>query len=508
METNHGTAAAALKALSTAGSVAVVGASSTPGKIGFSALNALVESQTAAELFAVNPRADEVLGVAAYPTIDDLPRRVDYAIIAVPPRFVPETLEAAARNGVAIAQILTSGFDGEGPSGVAVSDLLDAIRGSQLRIMGPNCIGSYVPRAGLSWTPLASGEPGNVAIISQSGGLAYDLLLAGEEERIRYSHVLSIGNCVDLDLPDYIAHLREDPNTEAVGMYVESVADGRRLFEELRATAAHKPVFVLKGGRTARGAASVESHTGRLAGDFSLWETMIRQAGASLVGSAAELLAGLQAVSAPSAAPAASAPRIAEPGTGLALVGNGGGATVLACDSAEERGLALAEIGPETRQRLHDISVETGEVADSNPVDLPLPRLLWDDGRLLGSLLEALAEDVHVDGLLVHLNLLPLASRPEPSQVLKGVMKRLFEVDLSEVRDLYLVFRSDGSETVEALRRIARDAARDEWGVPVFSSMEDAVRGIAASRWQRENRERRSAIGGPNVPTVGGHVHA
>lgn len=495
MDSKHRTAAKALRALSSAKSAVVVGGSATPGKMGHTALKALIDNRTTAELFAVNRRADHVMGVPSYPTVDDLPIAVDYALIALPPAAVPEALAAAARRGVSIAQILTSGFGEDAPSGVPYSALLDAISGSDLRIMGPNCLGSYVPRAGLSFTPLSSGQAGNMGIISQSGGLGYDFLLAGEEEGIRYSHVLSVGNCVDLDIPDYLAHLREDRDTDAIGMYLESVADGRRLFEELRRTAAVKPVFVLKGGRTAGGAASVESHTGRLAGDFKVWRAMIHQAGASLVESSAELLSGLQAVHVTRTRRSGGERSSNNPDAGIALIGNGGGATVVACDAAEERGLSLAKIGAATSKRLADISAETGEIADTNPVDLPLPRLFWDEGRLLGQLLLALVEDENVNGLLVHVNLLPLASRPDPFAALGAALSSLFGTNLSSVDDLYVVFRSDGSVKVDALRRVARDEVRKHWGVPVFQTMEDAVRGVSAALWQRSNRERLASAG-------------
>ncbi|MEX2547596.1 MAG: CoA-binding protein [Chloroflexota bacterium] len=481
------TASDALSALANARSIAVIGASATPGKIGHTALNALLSSTFAGDLVAVNQRADEVLGVPSYAAIEDVPHAVDYIILAVPPRYVPEVLASAARKGVRIAQILTSGFDGHPPDGVSVADLHRAIEGSSLRLMGPNCIGSYVPRVGIAFTPLTSDEPGNVGIASQSGGLAYDMLLTGEEEGMRYSHVLSIGNCVDLDIPDYIAHLRQDEATDAIGLYVESVGDGRRFFEELREAAKTKPVFVLKGGRTSRGAASVESHTGRLAGDYALWQTVVRQAGCSLVESTDHLLACLKAVSAPRVTGTrGSSPITKDADAGIALIGNGGGATVLACDAAEERGLKLAAVSDPTRQRLRELTAETGEIATESPVDLPLPRLIWDDGRLLCDMIECLGADPKVDGLVIHLNLLPLASRPEPEAMLTSVLARLEKADLSGVEDVYFVFRGDGSEKVDALRRIARDAVREAVGAPVFKSMEETVVGVSEARRARK----------------------
>lgn len=483
------TAADSLAALTNARSIAVIGASATRGKIGHTALNALLSSTFDGDLVAINQRADEVLGVPSYPSIEDVPHPVDYIILAVPPKFVPEVLAGAARKGVRIAQILTSGFDGHGPDGVTVEDLHRAIAGSSLRLMGPNCIGSYVPRVGIAFTPLTSDVPGNVGIASQSGGLAYDMLLTGEEEGMRYSHVLSIGNCVDLDIPDYIAHLRQDEATDAIGLYVESVGDGRRFFEELRETAKTKPVFVLKGGRTSRGAASVESHTGRLAGDYALWQTVIRQAGCSLTESTEHLLACLKAVSAPRVIRGRRTARLAEDAdAGIALIGNGGGATVLACDAAEERGLRLAAVSDTTKQRLEDLTAETGEIATESPVDLPLPRLIWDEGRLLCDMIECLSADPKVNGLVIHLNLLPLASRPEPETILTPVLSRLEKADLSGVEDVYFVFRGDGSEKVDALRRIARDTVLDAVGAPVFKSMEEAVVGVAEARRVRDRR--------------------
>jgi acyl-CoA synthetase (NDP forming) len=467
--------------LSQAQSVAVIGASDTPGKLGNVVLSTLIEAPFAGDLFAVHPKADQVLGVPAFPSVKHIPPSCDYAVVIVPPQQLESVIRDCAESGVGIVQILTSGGDDT----QAPSRILRCIAGTTTRLMGPNCIGSYVPKRGIGWTSLASFRPGGAAVVSQSGGLSYDLMLGGEQEGVGYSHVLSVGNCIDLDIPDFVAHLRMDDSTDAIGLYVESVGDGRRLYEELRATTALKPVFILKGGRSFAGASSVVSHTGRLAGEYNLWRVMARQAGCTLVDTSSELLACLSGVA---SLGGASEPRRFSVGAHLAvaMIGNGGGATVLGCDAIAERGGGLAELRADTRARLRSLTSETGDAADNIPVDLPLPRLLTSDGELLANLAQLLADDPGVRTLMVHMNLLPLSSRPQADAMLRSAITRLSETPLDAVENLCFVFRSDGSPRVEGLRRLARDIMLERVGAPVFRTIDDAV--MAMSSISRPNR--------------------
>ena len=177
----------------------------------------------------------------------------------------------------------------------AEQELFDIARDYGSRLIGPNCVGIFSAAARVTWTPQADLVPGGVSFISQSGGLADDLLAGGRFHGLAFDKIASIGNCADLDIADYLRFLRNERSTTVVGLYVEGPRDGRDMFDELAALAAVKPVLVLKGGRSGGASPSVTSHTGRIAGSYRVWQAAIRQAGAVEVRSFAEMVTGLAA---------------------------------------------------------------------------------------------------------------------------------------------------------------------------------------------------------------------
>lgn len=340
--------------------VAVIGASRDPAKVGGSVLANLLAGGFTGRVIPVNPSADIVQGLPAVPSILAVREPVDLAVIAVPAPAVLDALKACAAQGVAGAVILSAGFREAGPTGQAREAELRAwLRGQRLRVLGPNCLGWIRPRRRLNAT-FAPGmaEPGGIAFISHSGALAVAILDWSRERRMGFSLFASLGNQADLTETDLVAAASEDEDTRVVVVYLEGVADGRRFAETLGGVAATKPVVVLKAGRSVAGARAVASHTGALAGSDTAFDAALRRAGALRVPTIEELFDVARALD------TQPLPR----GARVAIVTNGGGLGVVAADAAREAGLVVDPLDPDTESRLRAVLPPTASVA--NPVDL------------------------------------------------------------------------------------------------------------------------------------------
>ena len=477
---------AALRAAFSPAAIAVVGASRTPGKMGHVTLRALTEAGFPGQLYPVNPGGGTVLGLPAYPGVADLPRTPDLALVAVPRPAVAGAVRDCAARGIPAIQILTSGY-GEtgGPGRSAELELLGIARRDGSRLIGPNCVGIFSAAARVTWTPQAGLVPGGVSFISQSGGLAYDLLAGGRFHGLAFDKIASVGNCADLDIPDYLRFLRNEPSTTVVGLYVEGPRDGRRMFAELATLARVKPVLVLKGGRSGTAAASVTSHTGRIAGSYRVWQAAIRQAGAVEVRSFADMVTGLAGLQVLPAGPRRR----------VALVGNGGGATVLAADSCAEHGLEIATAGTAARAGLAPLldGVDGTLPGGKALVELPIDRLLSGDGALLAAVLGLLREDAGVDAVILHINLVPLADRNDVLASMRTVFGRLRAAVRQAGPPVLLALRVSADPGQATVREELAAAARSLLGFPVFHELDDAIRCLAIRSAASLSRDHRAA---------------
>ena len=262
--------------------------------MGHVTLRALTEAGFPGRRYPVNPGGGTVLGLPAYPGVADLPGVPTSPSSLCRGRQSPGRCGSARWKGIPVIQVLTSGYGETGRHGrSAEQELLGIARDHGSRLIGPNCVGIFSAPARVTWTPQADLVPGGVSFISQSGGLAYDLLAGGRFHGLAFDKIASIGNCADLDIADYLRFLRNERRRRWSGLYCEGPRDGRRMFDELAALAAVKPVLVLKGGRSGGALPSVTSHTGRIAGSYRVWQAAIRQAGAVEVRSFAEMVTGL-----------------------------------------------------------------------------------------------------------------------------------------------------------------------------------------------------------------------
>ena len=344
-------------------SVAVIGASRKPGKVGYELLKNLLKFYRGV-VFPVNPSADFILGLRAYPSIIDVPGPVDLAVIVVPARSVPEVMEDVGRKGVKAAIIISGGFKEVGGEGAELERRVKGIiRRYGIRLIGPNCIGVYVPKSGMNTLFLPSerqGFPkhGSIAFISQSGAFGSVVLDWAAMRGIGISKFVSYGNKADVNDSDLLYYLRDDADTRVITMYIEGVEDGREFFKALTDTTPVKPVVVLKAGRTSAGARAAASHTGSLAGSDTIFSAVFKQSGAIRAYGMEELFDMGMALS---KQPPAGGGRVA-------VLTVGGGSGVMAADALASLGLEVPRLSNETVDKLRQVLLPIA--SPYNPVDV------------------------------------------------------------------------------------------------------------------------------------------
>ncbi|MBI2920801.1 MAG: acetate--CoA ligase family protein [Planctomycetes bacterium] len=366
-------------------SVAVVGASRDPSKLGHVLLKNVLDYGFVGNVYPVNPQGGEILKRSVYTDLRSLPQAPDLVLLSIPNRAVPGAIRDAAARGAKAAVILASGFGEMGGDGAA---LQEEVRASGLRILGPNCMGVYNLPGHLNATYFweLPRREGNLAFVSQSG--AYGGLLFGELRRraIGVSVFASIGNQADITHADVMEWLEDDPRTRVVGLFVEEIKNGPRFFETCRRLASRRAVVALKVGRTGAGKRAAQSHTGSMAGDGEVVRAALRQAGVVVARDTDEFFDALAAYSA--------YPRGISVSKGLAIVTISGGPCVAAADAADEAGVPVPELRPETQAAVRALVPEFGAL--TNPDDMT-PQC--DPERFPGCV-EAIAADPQVGALL------------------------------------------------------------------------------------------------------------
>lgn len=377
--------------------VAIVGVSRNesmhhPGYTGARIFRMLTDSGFQGRLYPVNPKASEINGVKAYPSVTSIPEPLDLVTITVPASSVVQVLEDCVSAGARNVQICSSGF---GETGDAEGKLMEsrireiALR-ERVRVIGPNCMGFHVPSVRMKMFEEAQLVQGPVAFVSQSGGHAREYLLQGPKYGLGFSKVISYGNALVMDATDFLEYLSTDPETQVICLYLEGVKDGRKLIELVRQVNPVKPVVVWKAGLTESGARAAASHTGSLAGDKHIWEAFFEQTGAIRVGSIEEM-----------AEVAMSIVRLKPlPRARVAVLASGGGNSVATGDVCAEEGLEMPALSLQTRASLTEyISLVNQGVI--NPLDVPG---VLASVPLLRRTLGVLAEDPTIDLVILRLS--------------------------------------------------------------------------------------------------------
>jgi acetyltransferase len=367
--------------------VAVIGATERPGSVGRTIIWNLVSSPFGGTVFPVNARRPSVLGIKAYPSISEVPARVELAVIVSPAPTVPGIIRECAEAGVEGAVIISAGFRETGPEGAELErQVLEEARRGKMRIVGPNCLGVMKPPTGLNATFAGSiARPGNVALLSQSGALLTAILDQSFMENVRFSALVSVGSMMDVDWGDLIYYLGDDPDTKSIVIYMESVGDARSFLSAAREVALTKPIMVIKAGRTEAAGKAAASHTGSLTGSDEVLDAAFSRSGVLRVDEISELFGMAEVLG--------KQPR--PKGPHLTILTNAGGPAVLATDALTANGGELTEISRETMDALGDFL--PAPWSHGNPVDV-----LGDaDPERYAKTLETAAGDPRSDGLLV-----------------------------------------------------------------------------------------------------------
>ena len=324
-------------------SVAVIGASKEPGKVGRAVLDNLIHG-FGGKIYPINPKAAEIEGLRCYKSVRDVPDAIDLAVIVIPAKLVPQAVRECGEKGIQYLVIISAGFKETGPQGAKLEgEVKEIARAYGVRIVGPNCLGiiNTVSRCNASFAKKMPPR-GNVSIITQSGALGTAILDWSEMTDVGFVNFVSLGNKADLNEIDFMEAWRTDRDTRVILAYLEGISDGQRFLRVAREVTKEKPVVVVKSGRTSAGARAVSSHTGSLAGSDAAYDAAFAQCGVLRAGTMDEffdLAGGFSAQPVPA-------------GDRVAIVTNAGGPGILATDACEKYGLKLASLAPETIDRL------------------------------------------------------------------------------------------------------------------------------------------------------------
>ncbi len=373
-------------------SIAIIGASTKQFKFGNLFLKALLDFNYNGKIYPVNPRGEKIQGLDSW-ILEDISESVDLTYITVPAAQVPEEMRKCAKKNYKSIIILTAGFKETGEDGRRIEEeCAEIAKNHKLRVIGPNCFGIYHPKGQITLLPGGDfpRESGNIAMLSQSGGHAVNFVLLGQSSGLRFSKVISYGNAVDLDLPDYLEYLNNDLDTEVIAAYTEGVrAIGklRTIVKDLR-----KPLILWKSGLTEDGARAAASHTGFLSGQAEVWKGFFKQNRNKIVraNNFEELLDSTLAM--------AYLPPLQnreDYTKNIGVIGGGGGIGIEISDSANQHGLKIPKLTDETTIRLKELLPGEG-TSINNPLDIGNPMYMGDQKQIL----EVFVKDSNISVLI------------------------------------------------------------------------------------------------------------
>ncbi len=449
-------------------SVAVVGASPNVDSPGHDYVKAIVEAGFKGPIYPINPRAPEIMGLTAYPSLTAVPDNVDLVISCIPAEFVLDLIGECQAKGATALHLFTGRFSETGDAAAAAleRDVKQRAADAGVRIIGPNCMGVFDSATGLSFRPDLPKTPGGVAFISQSGNNSVELMLHGAARGLRFSKVVSYGNALDLTEADFLDFLAADDATTVVGAYIEGTGDGRRLFAALRKCAAAKPVVILKGGRTGAGSRTAASHTAALAGQRQIWSAVLRQAGAVEVATFDDLLDMLVAF-------AFLRPRS---GRNVGVVGGGGGRAVQSADVCEEAGLHVPKLPDGIRAMLREKAPQLADWVD-NPVD---QSILAGSGVSGARVLEMMLESPAFDALIANVGEDWVLGRPDAIERMAHLVDRFAAIGVKSPKPLAFVLGVADSPDETKWRAVSGGLQRlTDAQLAVYPSVDRAASAVA-----------------------------
>ncbi|MBS3781078.1 MAG: CoA-binding protein [Candidatus Thermoplasmatota archaeon] len=433
--------------------VAVIGASNQEGKVGNAIMKSL-KRKFEGGIFPVNIKEDQILGFEAYGSVIDIKDKVDLALISLPAKIVPDIIKECGEAEIKNVIVVSAGFSEAGRE-----DLEDKIKKIvdeyDMNLIGPNCLGIYNP-----WIELdtifnpperqARPDPGSIAFLSQSGAFGAAILDWFSESNIGLSKFISYGNRADIDEADLISYISEDEKTDYIIFYIEGVKDGRKFFEAAKKS--EKPILAIKSGRTEKGSSAATSHTASLAGKDGVYEGAFKQSDVIRINTLREMFNVAKALS--------FQPLPA--GKKIGIVTNGGGAGVMSTDSLIDKGLTLANLSDETKNRFEK-AVEEGEIPDHSTLKNPVDIVGDASSERYEKAIEIMLEDDNVDLLIV----VCLFQSPALD---KHIVEKLGK--MQEKEKPIITIASGGEFTHSMSEKI------EKRGIPVYQTPEDAVQAI------------------------------
>jgi acetyltransferase len=432
--------------------VAVIGATDREGSIGRAIMENLLEWRNNREIFSVNPNRETVLGLRCYPSIKDVPKHVDLAIIAVPAKLVPKIIEECGEAGVDGVVIISAGFREVGEEGRKLEEEIKHIQQKYgMRILGPNCFGFIRPHIGLNATFFRNmAEPGPIAFISQSGALGSAILDWALMHHIGFSMFISLGSMLDIDFGDLIDYLGEDPETRSILIYMEGIDDikrARKLMSAVRGFARTKPILILKPGKYEASARAAKSHTGAMVGSFEVYDAAFKRVGAIRVNEIEDLFNCARVLDS----------RYLPAGPRLAIITNAGGPGVIATDAVIDYGGEIARLSEKTINALDMILPP--HWSKGNPVDI-----IGDaDVKRYVEALKICLNDPGIDGIIVIYTPQGAAKPVELAEAMIDI--------IAEKRKPVLAVCMGGSDEVQEARQLF-----SKNDIPCYATPEEAVR--------------------------------
>ena len=440
-------------------SVAVVGASENPMKIGYAIMKNLVEGKYGGEIYPVNRSAETILNMKSYSSLKDIRNSVDLCVIAVPASLSLEVVREAIQCNIPFIVLIPGGFSETGEQGKQLEEnIMSIIKNSGTRLIGPNTVGVYFPHSNLNTalTPpdrVSFPKPGSISFISQSGALGLLTMDSISDLGIGISAFINLGNRIDVDEIELIKYFKNDPKTKSIAVYLESVNNGREFYETLKEVNRVKPIVVLKSGRTASSAKAASLHTGALGTDDRIFNGMLRQAGVARAYNEVELIDYARVLS---YSPLPD-------GKNVAIVTTAGGVGVITVDyiSATEHGMGMniASLSGETKEKIKASIISFGSA--ENPVDLTA------DGSIeaYDSVLSALQEDDNV-------NIIVSYALPQTPKMNMGIVDVISKYIHAKKPVIVGVIGSKlGTDLIREFER---------WQIPAFPSIERVVNSVRA----------------------------
>jgi acetyl-CoA synthetase (ADP-forming) len=380
-----------LEAIFNPKSVAVIGASDNPNKLGSHVMRSLIEGRYPGKVYPVNPGKGELFGIKTYPSLLQVPEEVHLSIIVLPAESVPKTLKECGAKGVRGVVLITAGFkEIEDQRGESLQrEITELANQFGIKIIGPNTFGivnlHYPMNA--SFTPEFSGVPkGGISFISQSGGMSHLIGFLSMKNQVGMSKIIGLGNRCNVDFAEMLDYLIEDPETKVIAMYLEGIDHPRRLIEIAKKERRGKPIVAYKVGRSHTSDSASQFHTGSLAGQHAIYEGAFRQAGILTVASSEELLDTAKALS------ISPLPN----GNKIAVLSGQAGPAMAACDVCEMEGLLLPLFTGETKKRIEELLPPLA--IRTNPIDMGPA---WYDSEAIKGIVQAVLDDKNIDALIL-----------------------------------------------------------------------------------------------------------